>query len=302
VTVAERIIAAVQAKGNDARDLRDAAHEACHAIAWGVKKKWTRDNIHAKKPKRGPLARSQGVFDEISARAVEQLVCADLGVECWTIEKAATTCWFETLKNEGISLPSPQWIADCVRERMKSPQRAQARRQGARAGSRVTMDDFNCILKATCDHMDDDVVFGDVFVVCEYCKRHIAVEEKPSPAGKILFVISAYDLDWKPLIMGHEGFYIHEEIQNIGHEDVAALIPMPAEDVVPSKELEGGIFVWKGDVAWHRMSGGYESPPEYDMHLDNGSVRRAVLSDMDMADGFPMPVDDNPPDMPGGEE
>jgi len=47
-TRGEMLIAIVVEKGGDARDVRDAAHEACHALMWGVKKKWTRENIHAK--------------------------------------------------------------------------------------------------------------------------------------------------------------------------------------------------------------------------------------------------------------
>lgn len=44
---ATNLVNTIQAKGSDAMDARDAAHEACHALMWGVKKKWTRDNIHA---------------------------------------------------------------------------------------------------------------------------------------------------------------------------------------------------------------------------------------------------------------
>ena len=114
---ADALVAAVRAKGSDARDPRDAAHEACHALKWGVTKKWTRDNIHAKKPR----VRSNGVSDEILARAVEQLVSADVGYDCGTVESWAFTCWMEMLKNEGISLPGGDWLEKRIRERMESP-------------------------------------------------------------------------------------------------------------------------------------------------------------------------------------
>lgn len=110
------LVAAVRAKGSDASDVRDAAHEACHALSWGVKKKWTRNNIHAKKPR----VRSEGVADEILARAVEQIVCADLGVECGSIEKWAMVCWMEMLKNERISLPTDGWLVESITSAIKS--------------------------------------------------------------------------------------------------------------------------------------------------------------------------------------
>lgn len=110
------LLLAIRARGSDATTLRDAAHEACHALQWRVTKKWTRDNIHAKRPK----ARSSGVADEITARAVEQLVCARLGVDCGTVERWADVCWLETLKNERISLPTGSWLADQIRTRMAS--------------------------------------------------------------------------------------------------------------------------------------------------------------------------------------
>jgi hypothetical protein len=109
------LLDAIRARGSDATSLRDAAHEACHALKWGVKKRWTRDNIHAKKPR----VRAYGVADEIEARAVEQLVCRGLGVDCGTVDHWAHVCWMETLKNERISLPAGDWLADHIRSAMQ---------------------------------------------------------------------------------------------------------------------------------------------------------------------------------------
>ena len=111
------LVRIVRSRGSDAEDPRDAAHEAAHALRWGVRKRWTRDNIHAKKPE----ARAYGIADEMEARAVEQIVCGRIGYACGSIEKWAETCWFETLKNEGIALPSPAWIVGCVRRRLDDP-------------------------------------------------------------------------------------------------------------------------------------------------------------------------------------
>ena len=116
----ESIIAAIRANGSDATDLRDAAHEACHALQWGVKKKWTRENIHAKKPKPHRIFGDIGVRDEIDARAVEQLVCARLGVECGSVDHWAHICWMESLHNERVLLPAGDWLADQIRLQMRS--------------------------------------------------------------------------------------------------------------------------------------------------------------------------------------
>jgi hypothetical protein len=111
---AAALLSAIQSRGSDATDLRDAAHEACHALQWKVTKRWTRDNIHAKKPKRPGF----GVGDEIVARAVEQLVCRELGVDCGPVSKWAHVCWMETLKNERISLPTGDWLETRINEAM----------------------------------------------------------------------------------------------------------------------------------------------------------------------------------------
>lgn len=114
----EALIAAIRARGSDARDLRDAAHEACHAIEANVPDgKWDREGIHSRLI-RG-RSRSDLVRLEIEARAVEQLVCADLGVDCDTVDKWAEITWWETMKNMRINLPSVEWIAKAVNLAMK---------------------------------------------------------------------------------------------------------------------------------------------------------------------------------------
>ena len=114
---ADAIIAAVRKRGNDATTLRDAAHEACHAIqARIVRGKWDREAIHHKLTK--GLSNAELVRVEIVARAVEQLVCRDLGVDCGSVEEWANITWWETAKNMRIQLPDPKWIADCVHKSM----------------------------------------------------------------------------------------------------------------------------------------------------------------------------------------
>lgn len=118
MTTPAEIIAAVQSHGSDAQDLRDAAHEACHAIDAKLRGLWERERIHRalsrKYGNRGSL-----VFAEVRARAVEQIVCTDLGVDCGTVERWAHVTFLETLKNMQILLPSAEWFVDCVKRDME---------------------------------------------------------------------------------------------------------------------------------------------------------------------------------------
>jgi hypothetical protein len=111
------LVAIVRSYGSDASDIRDAAHEACHALKWGVRGKWDRESIHRRKPR----VPGFGVADEMEARAVERVVCERLGYDPGPIEQWAMTCWMETLKSEGISLPTGTWVEDRIRERLARP-------------------------------------------------------------------------------------------------------------------------------------------------------------------------------------
>lgn len=119
----EEIIAAIRARGNNATDLRDAAHEAHHALQFDVKPgKWNRETIHRAIVKGGRRAFGEAVFDEIRARAVEQIVCADYGVETGaSLEAWAMTSFMEAGKNSGIWTPSDFDWAGKIRERMATP-------------------------------------------------------------------------------------------------------------------------------------------------------------------------------------
>jgi hypothetical protein len=135
---ATALLDAIRKRGVTSSSIRDAAHEACHALEWGVKKPWTRDNIHAKKPKAhrifGP---APGIRSEVLARAVEQLVCGSLGVDCGPVEHWAAVCWMEMFKNERISLPEGDWLESRIRSAIGNPKsRAMADRVLALAGER----------------------------------------------------------------------------------------------------------------------------------------------------------------------
>jgi hypothetical protein len=116
---ATQLVTAVRALGSDAEDARDAAHEACHALEWGVTKRWTRDNIHARRPRTA----SEKTGSEILARAVEAIVCKRLGIK-YPVKKWAFMCWMEMLKNERISLPAGPWLENAIRNAMTTKRTA----------------------------------------------------------------------------------------------------------------------------------------------------------------------------------
>lgn len=124
---AQKLYDAIRAKGyaphdlGDGDDLRDAAHEAHHALYCGLRKPWTRDNIHeallrrAKRDASG-LYRSTELFVqyELHARAVEWTVCERYGVE-YDVEHWADTMWWETIKNMNIRLPDVEQIIGAIK-------------------------------------------------------------------------------------------------------------------------------------------------------------------------------------------
>lgn len=114
---ADSLIAAVRSCGNDPRDLRDAAHEACHAIEFGVKRgSWDRETINAalEKAARSMERRTARLFDgrpmlmgkaEVRARVVERLVCEHFGAS-YEWKDWVFTSWAEAFKNSRIQYPS----------------------------------------------------------------------------------------------------------------------------------------------------------------------------------------------------
>lgn len=72
------VILTVRARGSDAITLRDAAHEASHALEYGLDE-WDRASIDER------LSRVKSPRDrfnsEVHARAVEKLVCVHFGVD-----------------------------------------------------------------------------------------------------------------------------------------------------------------------------------------------------------------------------
>jgi len=117
VISADNFIAAVRSMGCVPRDLRDAAHEAHHAIV-GKAKRWTRDGIHGALCKKlGPAER---IADEIMARAVEQLVTKEIaGEACGNIEHWAMWMCMEAIK-DGINGVDPSFAAKAIHSAIES--------------------------------------------------------------------------------------------------------------------------------------------------------------------------------------
>lgn len=110
---AQYVIEAVRARGGNPRDLRDAAHEASHAIEAKVPDgKWERESVHGyilKLEKK--LGRSAMIGSELRARAVEQIVCRRLGTDPGTVDRWALVSAIEAAKR-GLSFIS---VPDAVK-------------------------------------------------------------------------------------------------------------------------------------------------------------------------------------------
>jgi len=112
----ERIIAYAQAMGSDATDIRDAAHEACHAIEAHAEK-WDRDGVHYAVVKKWKRPADQ-LGAEVRARAVERMVCEHFGAEYDTEEWLGVAA-LETMKFGLFGLPEGFWLESTERA-MKS--------------------------------------------------------------------------------------------------------------------------------------------------------------------------------------
>ncbi|HEY5553047.1 MAG TPA: hypothetical protein VIK52_14235 [Opitutaceae bacterium] len=91
-----RLIALCERRGNGKpRDLRDAAHEAFHALTVNARN-WDREKIHRALVRK--FDRAHLWIHEMHARAVEQLVCRHFGVECGTLESWVHVSVMEAIK------------------------------------------------------------------------------------------------------------------------------------------------------------------------------------------------------------
>jgi hypothetical protein len=114
---AEAILAAIQSRGSDAVDLRDAVHEATHAIQCRLHGPWQRERIHAALERRAKHSAgkrwlvTEMVRYELQARAVEMLVCERFAVP-YDAKNWALWCAMETAKTYRVDLGSLDTLVD----------------------------------------------------------------------------------------------------------------------------------------------------------------------------------------------
>lgn len=111
------LLTIVRDRGSDARDLRDAAHEACHALDVRLAPPWTRNRIHDaitdvcdNEPE---TASEQLIGFELKARAVEHVICVRQGVE-HSLTAWSNTMWMETASSLGIFIPRPEALPGMI--------------------------------------------------------------------------------------------------------------------------------------------------------------------------------------------
>lgn len=119
MTDAERIVFAIRSRGSNAQDLRDAAHEACHALDVKLRGSWERERLHR------ALARHCGdpgtmIYFEMRARAVEAVICEQIE-GAHDLQKWVNVCLLETATTLGIALPSFDWAVDQVTKHKTRP-------------------------------------------------------------------------------------------------------------------------------------------------------------------------------------
>lgn len=112
------IVEAVRMCGSDTTEIRDAAHEAHHALFAGVPVGlWQRETIHARLCL--GAQRSDLIAYELDARAVEKLVCETLDVE-YDDEHWLMMMCIETIKTVGVCPPDKDLRAG-IASRLRSP-------------------------------------------------------------------------------------------------------------------------------------------------------------------------------------
>jgi len=113
----EAVIAAIRACGSDPRDLRDAVHEACHALDFDVPEgEWDRETIHSAVLE---AERVDIVIAEMKARAVERVVCERLGQPLEDPDHWLMIAAMEMMKGVQISVSLDAWKAG-IEGRLKS--------------------------------------------------------------------------------------------------------------------------------------------------------------------------------------
>lgn len=92
------LVALCKKHGNDASDIRDAAHEIFHAQTADTQN-WDREVVHKKLVRAlKPMGRAGLWLHELQARAVEQIVSKHFGYDCGTLESWVHVSMMEAMK------------------------------------------------------------------------------------------------------------------------------------------------------------------------------------------------------------
>ena len=119
VITSNDLVTAIRSRGSNADDVRDAAHEATHAMQSRLRGPWGRERLHAAlegKAKREAGSRmfvSQMLRYELQARAVEMLVCAHYN-EPYDCEKWAMWCAMETANTYRVDVGGIDRLVDAI--------------------------------------------------------------------------------------------------------------------------------------------------------------------------------------------
>jgi hypothetical protein len=105
---AAALLLALRARGVDNTDLRHCVHEASHALDAKMRGKWTNTAVSAAMKRLGP---GRAAASELLARAVEQIVCARLGVETKTLDHWVGVSCMEAIKFRDPFLSYPEALA-----------------------------------------------------------------------------------------------------------------------------------------------------------------------------------------------
>ena len=92
---AAALVGVLRGRGVDSTDLRHCVHEASHALDAKLIEPWTNRNVASAMKRLGP---GRAAASELLARAVEQLVCARVGVTILPLEKWIFTSCMEAMK------------------------------------------------------------------------------------------------------------------------------------------------------------------------------------------------------------
>lgn len=109
----DQLLAALRARGIVPRGttpVRDAVHEACHALTWEIPEPWSREAIAAGAPE----SNGEKFEAECIARAVEGLVCRAVGAECPDLDARVLLAAMEATRIDRYTVPFPVW-RDMVR-------------------------------------------------------------------------------------------------------------------------------------------------------------------------------------------